>query len=82
MDPVDAAEIEAFGFRLRCAREAKDWTIEHLAKKAAVGVATVSRHELGEGGCGVTILLRYCRVLDTTPNALLGWKEKHGTRPV
>lgn len=59
----DGAILAEIGARIARARLERDWTQEHVARRASVGVNTLRRLERGEGAT-LTNLIRVLRALD------------------
>lgn len=62
-DAGDGAILEEIGERIARTRLDRNWTQEHLAGRASVGVTTLRRLE-GGGGATLTNLVRVLRALD------------------
>ena len=57
---------ETFGRRLRDARKALGWTLQHLSEQSGVSVPTISRAERGQLALGYENLAALGRALETT----------------
>ena len=60
------------GENIRQARLAQDWSLADVAKKAKISVATLSRIETDKQTLELGLFLTLARILDRTPQDLLG----------
>ena len=66
---------QEFAANLRAARARLDMTQAEFARRAGISVPTIVEYESGDGFVpGVDKIAAMCRVLDISPNDLLGWK--------
>lgn len=76
MEGTENDTTENFGIRLRLRRTAKDLTLEKLAEEVGVSLSVISNLETGKANnIKPELLLSLAKALETTPNALLGWRE-------
>jgi transcriptional regulator with XRE-family HTH domain len=68
---ADPEALQAFGRRVRAAREAKGLSQESLADLAALHRTYVSSAERGERNVSLTNILRLARALDVRPGELV-----------
>jgi transcriptional regulator with XRE-family HTH domain len=69
MAPVD---LDAFGQRLRAARESRGWTLDQFANAAGLSKAHLSRLESGERQASIGALVDLSTALGVRISALLG----------
>ena len=51
---------------------------EFVASKMDVSTSIVTKWESGERNIPINRLVELCKILKTSPNELLGWKDKGG----
>ena len=67
---------ESLGQRIRAARIRMGWTQEMLADKMCVPKSTISAYENDKVDIKSSVIVELSKLLDTTPNYLLGMKEE------
>ncbi len=60
------------GTRIRQARAARNFSLNDVATRAQISVATLSRIERDKQGLELGLFLTLCRILKTTPQELIG----------
>ena len=63
------------GARLRQARTSRDLSLNEVASRAHISVATLSRIERDKQGLDLGLFLVLCKVLKTLPHDMLGTEE-------
>lgn len=76
----DADRLDAFGTRIRRARRAKDWSLDHLASKLGVSKVSVWAWETGKTRPRIHLLPPLSEALDVPLGTLLkGSSEATGS---
>lgn len=68
--------MDELGRKLKELRKEKGWSQAKVAARLPIDRSTYCRYEQGLVEPPLFICRMLCTVLDTTPNALLGWDEK------
>lgn len=69
----DHKHMQALGQRLRARRQWLRRTMQDVAAAADVTYQQVQKYESGLNDPPAALLVKFARVLETTPHALLGW---------
>lgn len=64
-----------FGQRLKAARKAAGMTQQEIARQLGLTQKTISGYENGRLDPSLQKLMQLCKVLNVSPNELLGWKS-------
>lgn len=68
-------DTERFASRLRAKRAEIDITQEELSKRTGLSMATICSYEQAKTNPSFDSIDVLCRVLNISPNYLLGWEE-------
>jgi transcriptional regulator with XRE-family HTH domain len=69
---ASSVDLDAFGQRLRTARESRGWTLDQFAQQAGLSKAHLSRLESGERQASIGALVDLSTTLGVRISALLG----------
>jgi transcriptional regulator with XRE-family HTH domain len=72
--PVDGDRL--MGQRLRALRLQSGMSQDELAKEVDISFQQVQKYEKGTNRLAVSRMLQFCDILKTTPNDIIGWKER------
>lgn len=67
---------KSMGLKIRAARKKKGYTQSQLAELISVSDRTVNLMETGKSGMTIETLIKFCNVLDVSPNYVLSYEIK------
>jgi len=74
--------IEMVGTRIREARTTRNLSLNEVAGRAHISVATLSRIERDKQGLDLGLFLNLCRILKTVPHELIGSDAEENVDPL